>query len=400
MDRDSQSGPRHARLITSGREGPREDRQAMATGRDTAYEAAHRGIYVIPAAMTAVDGVPGASYHDLFVGSTWRWQGEAARIDGPQDLLPLGAAEGAEEMRRRAGRAVRRLLGERGPGPQGAAAAAPLPDSNGFAVTDGTSRFRLDFAGEGRLLTVRGPLPPCGIDLAVIEKGAGLPGPSARPGAAGGAVCFTPGTLLDTPEGPRAVETLRPGDRVATRDSGAQEVIWVGGRQFSGAHLFAMPQLRPVRIRQGALGQGLPMADLILSPEHRLVIAGAAARLLFGEAEVLVAARDLPAAATLSASAAATYIHVMTRRHEVLVANGVACESFHPASADFRLLDPAAQGRLSRACPAAESDPLAYGDFARRCLSRAEAALLQHAIAVTPPAGMAAGALTLAAAPV
>lgn len=62
-------------------------------------------------------------------------------------------------------------------------------------------------------------------------------------------VCFTRGTMIACPEGLRAVEDLKPGDLVITRDHGPQPIRWIGGRRFDGATLAAMPKLRP-EVRQ------------------------------------------------------------------------------------------------------------------------------------------------------
>ena len=59
---------------------------------------------------------------------------------------------------------------------------------------------------------------------------------------------------VQTPQGPRLVEELREGDHVQTKDDGAQEIQWIGSRRMTGARLFAMPRLRPIRIRAGAEG--------------------------------------------------------------------------------------------------------------------------------------------------
>ena len=50
---------------------------------------------------------------------------------------------------------------------------------------------------------------------------------------------------------------------------------------------------RPIRIRAGTLGNGLPEADLIVSPQHRVLVRSGIARTLFGADEVLVAAKQL-----------------------------------------------------------------------------------------------------------
>lgn len=337
----------------------------------------NRGIFVIPVGQTEIDGRRAAPFATLFAGSQWRWWGEALRIDRSGGPLYLEDSAARAALRLRAARSVARLLGDLGTAVQRNAGGGPEPEAAGFTVTDGRAAFRLGFAGGGSLLTVAGALPPWNADLSVIAVDGAPPDHSRLPGAAGGAVCFTPGTLLDTPEGPRPVEDIRPGDQVSTRDSGAQEVLWTGARHLSGARLFAMPHLRPVRIRAGTIGAG--DAGLVVSPEHRLLICGPSARALFNEAEVLVEARDLLDDRTIRAETVprdVTYIHLMTARHEIVRANGVETETFHPASADLHLAGPDERAALELVLGGA-----VYGAFARRCLSAPEAAIFRHDMA-------------------
>ena len=150
--------------------------------------------------------------------------------------------------------------------------------------------------------------------------------------------CFTPGTLISTERGEVAVEDLRVGDRVVTRDNGFQTLRWVGSKRLSLADLIVNPALRPVEIGAGALGHGLPIRAMTVSPQHRMVIEGARAEMLFGEPEVLVAATHLTSlpGVEVKLSAAVRYVHVMFDRHEIICANGAWTESFQPAQ---RMLD-------------------------------------------------------------
>ena len=339
-----------------------------------------QGIFAIPAAYCEIDGVRGAPCRDIFIGSTWRWKGGAARIDGPSGLLRLDGALGADEVQEGARRAVRKLLGDLVP----PVSLRPQTDMTapvaGFTVTDGQARYAIGFAAGGALLTVTGALPPRDRDLTVIDRQGALPA-SHLPGAAGGAICFTPGTRILTPDGTCPVEEIAPGQTILTRDNGPQEVLWTGQHRLGGARLFAMPHLRPIRLRAGALATGIPDGDLIVSPEHRLLVTGASARALFGEAEVLVEARDLLDDRRVTVEHGLTevrYIHLLTARHQVIWANGVASETFHPARADLTLIDPAARDALLSVAPGIGTDPAAYGADARRCLTRPEAAILTH----------------------
>ncbi|WP_424830712.1 Hint domain-containing protein [Ruegeria sp.] len=76
--------------------------------------------------------------------------------------------------------------------------------------------------------------------------------------------CFTSGTQIATPGGLRAIETLSVGDEVLTLDHGTQRIRWIGARALGVAELIQNPKLRPIRIKAGALGCGLPRRDLLV----------------------------------------------------------------------------------------------------------------------------------------
>jgi len=177
------------------------------------------------------------------------------------------------------------------------------------------------------------------------------------------------------------VEQIRAGDRLWTRDDGAQQVIWTGSRKMTGARLYAMPELRPIRIRRGAMGEDRPESDLIVSPRHRMLLRGPAAMALFNTPEVLVAAGDMIDDCRVHVDHSlreVTYVHLLLERHQILRANGLETESFHPANAALDMLDPAQRRGLAALLPQVEVDPRSYGDYARRNLSAPEAAILRH----------------------
>jgi hypothetical protein len=197
-------------------------------------------------------------------------------------------------------------------------------------------------------------------------------------------ICFTPGTRIATPTGPRLIQTLQPGDLVLTKDDGPQPVIWTGERRMSGARLYAMPHLRPIRFRAGSLGVDRPEPDLIVSPAHRMLLKGGAAQALFGTTEVLVRAEDLVNDSSIAVDHAlreVTYIHILLERHNIVFANGIETESFHPSNTALEMVDAAQREGLLAILPEIARNPETYGDYARRNLSGSEAALLRHELA-------------------
>jgi hypothetical protein len=349
--------------------------------------AGFRGTFVISWSQTEIDGLSGVDPGALAAGSTWRWSGTAVRLDGPADVLPLGEARGQAELRRRAAQGVRRLLGA-ALGTLGPAREPPddAAEGPGFVISDGRTRHEaliVDIGtGAAPLVVFAGDLPAPERDHWVLSVTGGPACSHAPEAAAGGVICFTPGTRIRVADGARPVEAIQPGDLVQTRDNGLQEVLWVGSRRITGARLHAMPHLRPVRFRAGALGMDEPEDDLIVSPRHRVLLRGRTAEALFGECEVLVAAEDLVNDRSIVRDHAlreTRYIHLLLPRHEVIWANGVATESFHPALCDPETIDPQDRAALLALLPGSGTDPWAFGGSARRLLTAPEAALLRAA---------------------
>ncbi|NYS24692.1 Hint domain-containing protein [Rhodobacteraceae bacterium 2376] len=144
--------------------------------------------------------------------------------------------------------------------------------------------------------------------------------------------CFTAGTLIDTPDGAVAVETLRPGDLVLTRDNGYLPLAWCGQRSVGAAELATNEAIAPVLIAAGALGGGLPERAMRVSPQHRMLVTGPRSELMFGEREVLVPALHMIGLPGITRDHSdVTYVHIMFERHEIVRADGTWSESFQPA---------------------------------------------------------------------
>jgi hypothetical protein len=309
------------------------------------------------------------------------------RVDGPREMLLLSDAKGSADLQRRAARMVRRLLG--------AAMDASTsfddvvvdhPDvDNGFTVTDGRRTYSVTMievdTSPTPLLMFIDDIPPADTDLWIVHRvysDARAPQKTEMPG---GVICFATGTMIRTQDGARRVEDLGEGDLIQTKDDGLQPVLWAGRRRMSGARLYAMPELRPVRIRAGALNDDEPESDLLVSPNHRILIKGPAAKLLFNTDEVLVSARDLINDGTVMTDhklREVTYVHLLLDNHQIVWANGVQSESFHPANMSLDAIDGRQRERLFAALPDIAADVHSYGDYARRNLSASEAAILRH----------------------
>ena len=346
-----------------------------------------RGTFVISWSQTQIDGLEAAPLESLTVGAAWSWRGEAVRVDGPCEILRLDQANGEAGLRKRASKSVRRLVGAAVQNRTDIDAVEiedPLMDSS-FVVTDGVQSYTVTLIEVGSdaapLLMFFNQIPPRGTDLWVVHHALGSAMCSPDEATASGVICFTKGTMIGTGDGLKPVESLREGDRVQTRDSGLQEILWIGSRRMTGARLFAMPRLRPVRISAGALGIECPDQELLVSPQHRMLVRGPAAHALFNTPEVLVPAGKLVNGSTIRVDLKVrevTYIHLMLPDHHVIWQHEVESESFHPAGTSLSSLSEIDRLRLLAQFPELEDDPHLYGDFARRSLSDSESAILMH----------------------
>ncbi|MEM7641058.1 MAG: Hint domain-containing protein [Pseudomonadota bacterium] len=328
---------------------------------------------IISAVQTRVDGEIPSTRNSFFKGSTFRWFGLPLRLDGARESLLLDRAIGFDDLRQHAPNGVAKLCRARSARPE-MRQSAEADRTDTLTLGDGTDRWRataLTTATGELLLAFDTDLPPANRDL-IIEQAPVLP----HPRDARQTICFTPGTMVDTPDGPHPIDVLYPGDEVLTRDDGPQEILWMGLRYVSGARLYAQPDLRPVRLRAGALGGDRPEPDLIVSPDHRILLTDGQIRALWDTDEALIRARDLIDDSRVMrdhGTTETTYIHILLARHQVIRANGVWVESFHPDDADLTHLNPVELEELREAAPDA-----AYGPHARRCLSPAELAILRH----------------------
>ena len=196
---------------------------------------------------------------------------------------------------------------------------------DGFGAPTGT----LTFTNIEHIVNVA-PLPPT---VVILTPDPALCAPIVP--------CFTLGTMISTATGPRRIETLKNGDLVMTRDNGFQPIVWIGTKELSGGQLSENDALQPISIRRDAFGNDCPNHDMMVSRQHRMLLCGARAGLLFGTNEVLVRALHLTSLPGVDAVvvASVTYVHIMFDRHEIVYADGAWSESFQPGDRTLSGMD-------------------------------------------------------------
>jgi len=184
-------------------------------------------------------------------------------------------------------------------------------------------------------------------------------------------LCFTRGTLIKTQTGERLVEDLSAGDMVLTMDHGYQPIRWIGSSKRP-----ATGNMAPILIRKGALGND---RDLRVSPQHRMLLQGWQAELLYGEREVLATAQSLVNDHSIIRveGGEVEYFHILFDTHEIIYAEGAPSESFHPGEQGWKALDEPTRNEILELFPElSDGDFASYGPSARFNLKHKEGQLL------------------------
>ena len=182
--------------------------------------------------------------------------------------------------------------------------------------------------------------------------------------------CFVSGTLIATRRGSVPIEELKAGDEVITMDHGFQKIRWIGSTTVP-----AEGKLAPVVIRRGAMGNE---RDLRVSPQHRMLVRGWHVELMFGKPEALVPAKALINDETVFPLEGGTvdYFHMMFDRHELVYAEGIPSESFHPGHVGMGAFAEDAREEILQLFPELREDVTAYSEPVRPTLKVREARVL------------------------
>lgn len=226
----------------------------------------------------------------------------------------------------------------------------------GEALNYDTTDFNAIKTGEITLNVVAGQT----YDLKIVIADFGDDGyDSALMIGSGAFFCFTRGTLIETAHGLQRVESLKPGDLVMTRDNGLKPVQWLGMSHVDAQRLADTPKFRPVRIERGALGQDaegapLPARELVVSPQHRILVRSKIAQRMADSLEVLVPAirlTELPGIDQLPAEDGVDYFHILFDRHEIIFSEGAETESLFTGPEVLKTLSPEAREEIEALFP-------------------------------------------------
>ncbi|MEL7212878.1 MAG: Hint domain-containing protein [Pseudomonadota bacterium] len=237
----------------------------------------------------------------------------------------------------------------------------------GLELSDGTNTWTVvgfnvnnsspAYATVEGLAFVGGPggFPPVGVPLTVTNT---FEGPNFTASNYATPICFASGTRIATPNGLRRVEEIEVGDLVLTDTHGPQPVRWRAAREMP-----AIGKLAPIVFLAGAIGN---TRALRVSPQHRMQVSDWRAQLWFGEDAILVPAKDLVNGETIlrHEGGMVCYHHLLFDQHEIIFAENVATESFHPGIASLSSLEHDIREELLAIFPELAEDPDAYGPSA------------------------------------
>lgn len=145
--------------------------------------------------------------------------------------------------------------------------------------------------------------------------------------------CFADETLIETPDGPVRIDSLKRGDLVMTKDQGPQPVLWIGQRRVENPR-----HLNPICFAKGVIGNDKPLR---VSPNHRMLVEGWKAQLLFATDRILAPAKSLVNGDTIyqQKTDQITYVHILLGQHQLVNTHGIWSESFHLDHQNIGTLD-------------------------------------------------------------
>lgn len=145
------------------------------------------------------------------------------------------------------------------------------------------------------------------------------------------------GAIVQTSNGPMAVEDLLPGDQIRLSNGRFEALLWCGAITLSPHdHETGSEHGSLTRITADALGLNRPAPDLILGPTARLLHRAPGIRTLTGRGAAFLPVRDFVDGTNIIALQPAAEVKVYQlgfENHQTLTVNGIEIESLHPGTA-------------------------------------------------------------------
>ena len=205
--------------------------------------------------------------------------------------------------------------------------------------------------GTNEAISFVGTAPPSGVSLRILSASEGPPngGPNAIDASEIVPICFCKGTYINTCQGLRPVESLKKGDQILRVDNSFAILCRVFQANLTHVDLRKNPKLRPIRIVAGALGKGLPVRDLLVSRQHRMLLTSEIAQRMFNVRDILIPAIKLTALPGIYVDESVTevaYFHLLFDRHEVIFAEGAPTESLFTGPEALKAVDTEARDEI------------------------------------------------------
>lgn len=193
--------------------------------------------------------------------------------------------------------------------------------------------------------------PPINVPLRVITAGEGPPNTGTRSLEENEvfAPCLCRGSRIHLHNGVARVEDLKEGAQVLRSDHSIATLRRVFRTTLTADQLVQQPKLRPIRITAGALGDGLPLHDLCVSRQHRMLVSSKIAERMFGVRDVLIPAiklTKLPGIYVDEDVKEVEYFHLLFDRHEVIFAEGAPTESLFTGPEALKALGAEARAEI------------------------------------------------------
>ncbi|PCH73775.1 MAG: hypothetical protein COC12_04530 [Rhodobacteraceae bacterium] len=153
---------------------------------------------------------------------------------------------------------------------------------------------------------------------------------------------FSRGSLVETENGPVAIEDILPGDRVNTTDGTSETVLWKGSTTLvPGRPGPTGRNLRLTRIMPDTFGMQRPMSYVLAGPSARLLNTPDHLRALVGGAQMLTPVQEFVDGMNVIETAPPTPVelfHICLPRHAAIRVGGLEFETYHPGANAVRMI--------------------------------------------------------------